>query len=537
MDNSGYDISGISIFSINPIDTAIKENPDTVKVYGNQTIGGDKVFTGTVTLENEVIHNSTSFSTEDGIIEQLKGNTGDMLDYGNYGVYNDGTSTKYKGIINKKQTDKFYVFHNQINQPVSSLNLGTQDLGTLVVRDPVENNEAATKQYVESHGGGSYLPLIGGTLTGDLIMSNKDIINIKNLDFDDTGLYNVLRFPSTNRFSIIEGDGNPFMHFNSLASNQLVEIMKNINIHGNINMITNDINNCDSITANRLNITTNTGIINFGDNTVNNILGGNSYTQIAGGNGKYFVCNQLTNETNNNINMTGNNILNCESITCQGSVLTLSAGGAGAFRITNTLNDSLVPIRMNLNKITTLGDPTADNDATTKKYVDDAVNGGGDVHLPKYHTVFFAPDPDSSQTYKTYTNDGFTGQSVFYMSSPILSTSSGYALWNINMPPLFFQDELVDFFIKITEGGTIVETIECGATYNGFVGSGYLTMPNITKGCHEFQTTSPSIILGVQVYVKPRGALNSTAKLDLGSTSSMDKMYRVFDVELININT
>jgi hypothetical protein len=62
-------------------------------------------------------------------------------------------------------------------------------------------------------------------------------------------------------------------------------------------------------------------------------------------------------------------------------------------------------------------------------------------------------------------------------------------------------------------------------------------MPTITKGCHEFQTTFASIILGVQVYVKPRGAINSTAKLDLGSTSSMNKMYRVFDVELININT
>jgi len=593
MDNIGYEINGLSLFENNPVNQAIQDNPSLVKTSGNQTIGGDKIFTGTVTLENEVIHNSTSFSTEDGIIEQLKGNTGDMLDYGNYGVYNDGISTKYKGIINKKQTDKFYVFHNQINQPTTSLNLGTQGLGSLVVRDPVEDDEVATKRYVESHGGGSYLPLNGGILTGDfgftaqqrklllagktstnstpegnfittisnndlviykglkflalnnneiytnqrLNMNNNDIINIKNLDFDDTGLYNVLRFPAANRLSIVEGTDNPFMHFNSLASNQLIELMKNINIHGNINMISNDINNCDSITANRLNITTNTGIINFGDNTVNNILGGNSYTQIAGGNGKYFVCNQLTNETNNNINMTGQNILNCESITCQGSVLTLSAGGAGAFRITNTLSDSLVPIRMNLNKITNLGAPTTDNDATNKKYVDDAVNGGGEVHLPKYHTVFTAPDPDSGETYKTYTNDGFTGQGLFYMSSPILSTSSGYALWNINIPPLFFQDELVGFFIKITEDGVIVETIESGATYNGSVNSGYLTIPAITKGCHEFQTANASVILGVQVYVKPRGAINSTAKLDLGGTSSMNKMYRVFDVELININT
>jgi len=567
MDNSGYDISGISLFSINPIDTAINENQNTVKVYGNQTIGGDKVFTGTVTLENEVIHNSTSFSTEDGIIEQLKGNTGDMLDYGNYGVYNDGTSTKYKGIINKKQTDKFYVFHNQINQPVSSLNLGTQDLGTLVVRDPVENNEVATKQYVESHGGGSYLPLSGGTLTGNLSMSNKDIVKIRNLYFDDTGLYNVLRFPTSNRLSVIDGDGNPYMHFNSLASNQLIELSKDTNVNGNITMLNskrilgllNPISNDEPANKSYADtkLSLDGGIINgdFGFTTqLRKLLlagktgdqstpEGNFITTISNNDLviykglKFLAMNNDETYTNQRLNMAGNEIINCESITCQGSVLTLSAGGAGAFRITNTLNDSLVPIRMNFNKITNLGIPTADNDATTKQYVDDAVNGGGDVHLPKYHTVFYAPDPDSGQTYKTYTNDGFTGQGLFYMSSPILSTSSGYALWNINLPPLFFQDELVDFFIKITEDGVIVETIECGATYNGFVGSGYLTIPTITKGCHEFQTANASVIFGVQVYVKPRGAINSTAKLDLGGTSSMNKMYRVFDVELININT
>ncbi|MCP4055112.1 MAG: hypothetical protein GY739_19135, partial [Mesoflavibacter sp.] len=125
MDNTGYEINGLSFFDNNPVDTAIQENPDTVKVYGDQTINGDKIFNGTVTIQNEIIHNSTSFSTVDGVIEQLKNNTGDMLDYGNYAVYNDGTGTKYKGIINKKGTDKFYAFHNQINQPVTSLNLGT----------------------------------------------------------------------------------------------------------------------------------------------------------------------------------------------------------------------------------------------------------------------------------------------------------------------------------------------------------------------------------------------------------------------------
>ena len=269
---------------------------------------------------------------------------------------------------------------------------------------------------------------------------------------------------------------------------------------------------------------------------IDNIDGGILYTRIRGANGHTLVVNENWTEINNDVNMLGNNIINCESITSNGSLLTLSAGGAGAFRITNTLSDTTVPLRMNGNKITLLGTPTADSDAATKLYVDNAVNGGGDVHLPKYHKVYFAPTPDSGQTYKTYTNDGF-GQVVFEMSSPILSTTSGYALWNINMPPLNFMDELVTFIIKIKEDNTVVETIECGGTYNGFVGTGYLTMPNLTKGCHEFQTASPTTILGLELICKPRGAMNSTARLNLDSNSGMDKIYRVFDVELININT
>ncbi|MCP4115652.1 MAG: hypothetical protein GY737_09655, partial [Desulfobacteraceae bacterium] len=105
MDNQSYIINGVSIFDNDPIETAIVDNPSTVKIYGDQTIAGNKSFTGTVTIENEIIHNSTTFSTKDGIIHQLRDNTGDMLDYGTYADYDDGTGPKYKGFINKKQTD------------------------------------------------------------------------------------------------------------------------------------------------------------------------------------------------------------------------------------------------------------------------------------------------------------------------------------------------------------------------------------------------------------------------------------------------
>jgi len=516
MDNVGYEINGLSFFDNNPVDTAINENPDTVKVYGDQTIDGNKTFNGTITIENEIIHNSTSFSTEDGIIEQLKGNTGDLLDYGNYAVYNDGVGTKYKGIINKKETDKFYVFHNQTNQPTSSLNLGTQDLGSLVVREPVDNNEVATKNYVETHAGGNYLPLTGGTMTGNINMDTHDVLNANNITLKPT-------VPGGNtNFDFISGDGgrgkmfiNGVGRLEVSTSNQeftRVEFNIKLKMHDKIYFVSpKKIENLANGTAS-------------GDAVNKSQL--DTKLNLSGG------------TMSGNINMNGNDLINCDVVRPSGgsSLQLLSQNQAGGLRIFDTLVDVFSDIRMNGNNISFLGEPTLSNQAATKNYVDNAVNGGGDVHLPKYHTVFYNPSPDSGETYKTYTNDGFFGQAVFECQSPVMSTTSGYVLWNINIPPLFFTDALVDFIIRIKEGNTYVEDIQAGATYNGSVGSGYRTVPIVTKGCHEFQTTDPTVILGVEVWCKPRTAINGTAKLDLTNGNDLFKMYRVADFELININ-
>jgi len=201
----------------NLIDEIEKElNLDTTKFVTiedkDQTIKGTKTFESVV-INNEIIHNHESFSTQDGIIHQLKNNTtNDILDYGNYATYNDGTGIKYKGIINKKEGDKFYVFHNQTNEPTISLNLSTQDLGTLVVREPIDNNEVATKAYVESHIG-SYLPLSGGNVSGDINMGGGRVTNLKVIRFDDEqGLYNDILFRDTSRLSLGSYNSSTYGH-------------------------------------------------------------------------------------------------------------------------------------------------------------------------------------------------------------------------------------------------------------------------------------------------------------------------------------
>jgi hypothetical protein len=180
---------------------------ETVKLTGDQTISGTKTF-DSVIINNEIINNYESFSVKDGIIHQLKDNrTSDLLDFGNYGTYNDGNGVKYKGVINKKQTDKFYVFHNQTNEPITSLNLGSQALGTLVVRNPVDSNEVATKAYVDNSGGGgnNNLPLSGGTMTGDINMGDNSIIGIEELSLTGTD------FQVYNDFNSSTGQGGTWV--------------------------------------------------------------------------------------------------------------------------------------------------------------------------------------------------------------------------------------------------------------------------------------------------------------------------------------
>ena len=428
----------------------------------SQTILGHKTFEN-VTIHDLSVNSQTTFATEDGIIHQLKDNTSDdLLDYGNYATYRDGT-VKYKGLINKAGTDKFYVFHNQTTEPAISLNLNTQSLGTICVREPTQANEVATKAYVESHGGGNYLPLSGGNMTGSIDMGGKDITNLNTIKYNDgQGTNNHLTFRDTSKLTFgawntSNNNIDPYIHLNDNDFNKLIEIMKDVNLHGNINVLDNKrITGLQTPTSNsepatkeytdtalnsKLNLSggTMSGDINMDTNDILNANkislkpttpGGNTFIDFIagdGGRGKLFIsgmgrmeistANQeftrfqlfqklqmddkiyfsspykienLADGTNSrdavnkaqldtklnlsggtmlgNIDMGGNDLINCDIVRPQGTSLQLlSQNQIGGIRIFNTLLDVFSDIRMNGNNISFLADGINDKDAVNLK--------------------------------------------------------------------------------------------------------------------------------------------------------------------------
>ena len=108
---------------------------NNISVTGNATIGGNTTIGGNATVEGDLTVNGSlvalhtdNLIIEDPLIKQAIGNTGDSVDIGNYGVYNDGT-TKFAGLFRDASDGVFKFFSGVTLEPTTTIDTSITSSG------------------------------------------------------------------------------------------------------------------------------------------------------------------------------------------------------------------------------------------------------------------------------------------------------------------------------------------------------------------------------------------------------------------------
>lgn len=205
------------------------------------------------------------------------------------------------------------------------------------VGNPTADGDAANKLYVdtvesslqaqidENNPEGNYLPLSGGILTGDVNFNNHNIWNLRNITGHSD---NNLNISSANTVVLNQGEGL------ISAANKKIE------------NVATPVSNTDA--ANK----------QYVDNAVAGVNPEGAYLPLSGG------------TMSGNINLNGNQLQNVSNIIgIPGRTLSL-------YSDTNVnLASGNSSLTANNKRLQDVGEPIANNDATTKNYVDNAVSG------------------------------------------------------------------------------------------------------------------------------------------------------------------
>ena len=112
---------------------------------GNMTVGGNLTVSGTTTTVS-----SSTLAVTDGAVKVAKDNAANAVDFGLYGQYVDGSTTKYAGLLwDASTTNSFRLFHGNQTEPTTTVDTsGTgHSVGTLISNltgDVTGNADTAT---------------------------------------------------------------------------------------------------------------------------------------------------------------------------------------------------------------------------------------------------------------------------------------------------------------------------------------------------------------------------------------------------------
>ena len=205
-------VGNVTPLYISTTQVGIGVTPSTdFHVNGSALIGGSLTITGDLTVNGSTTTISTqTLSVEDPLIILAKDNAANSVDIGFYGKYVDG-STKYAGLFRKAGDNKFHIFSGLGTEPTTTVNTSDASyvISTLVgnlegnvtgniiatgagatqimsdvraVTQSANDNSTkiATTAYVDSSAG-NYLPLAGGTMSGNIAMGGNNISNVGDI--------------------------------------------------------------------------------------------------------------------------------------------------------------------------------------------------------------------------------------------------------------------------------------------------------------------------------------------------------------------
>jgi len=166
-------------------------------VYQNAKVGGNLTITGDLTVNGTTTTVGTdTLSVKDPLIVLANNNTSaDSVDIGFYGKYAPSGTTLYAGLFRDTGDNKFKIFRDLEDEPTTTVNTSGTGYTVATLVGNVEgtltgiiastttattqsandnSTKIATTAYVDTSAG-NYLPLAGGTMSGNIAMGGNNI--------------------------------------------------------------------------------------------------------------------------------------------------------------------------------------------------------------------------------------------------------------------------------------------------------------------------------------------------------------------------